>query len=77
MRARAPASASGPRRSSRGSAGSAPAARTDGSGDESWARLLRHLADAGPSELEDLQTELALTPKELKGPRVDGHVTFG
>ena len=37
--------------------------------DEGWARLLRHLADAGPSELEDLQTELALTPKELKGLR--------
>jgi hypothetical protein len=34
--------------------------------DEGWARLLRHLADLGPSELEDIQTELALTPKELK-----------
>src|SRR5262245_14921335 len=34
-----------------------------------WARLLRHLADAGPSELEDLQTELHLTPKELKSLR--------
>jgi hypothetical protein len=34
--------------------------------DEGWARLLRHLADVGPSELEDIQTELALTPKELK-----------
>jgi hypothetical protein len=34
--------------------------------DEGWARLLRHLADAGPSELDDLQTELALTPRELK-----------
>jgi len=34
--------------------------------DEEWRRLLRHLADAGPSELADLQTELALTPKELK-----------
>lgn len=34
--------------------------------DEGWARLLRHLANAGPSELEDLQTELALAPKELK-----------
>ncbi len=30
------------------------------------ARLLRHLADAGPSELEDLQLELELKPKELK-----------
>jgi hypothetical protein len=37
--------------------------------DESWARLLRHLADAGPSELDDLQTELALAPKELKSIR--------
>lgn len=37
--------------------------------DEGWARLLRHLADAGPSELEDLRTELALTPKELKSLR--------
>jgi hypothetical protein len=37
--------------------------------DESWARLLRHLADAGPSELDDLQTELSLTPRELKSLR--------
>jgi hypothetical protein len=37
--------------------------------DEGWARLLRHLDDAGPSELEDLQTELALSPKELKSLR--------
>jgi len=37
--------------------------------DEDWARLLRHLADAGPSELEDLQTELTLRPKELKSLR--------
>jgi hypothetical protein len=37
--------------------------------DEGWTRLLRHLADAGPSELEDLQTELALSPKELKSLR--------
>jgi hypothetical protein len=37
--------------------------------DEGGARLLRHLADAGPSELEDLQTELALAPKELKSVR--------
>jgi hypothetical protein len=28
--------------------------------------LLRHLAEAGPSELGDLQLELALAPKELK-----------
>ena len=34
--------------------------------DPQWARLLRHLADAGPSELEDLQLELDLKPKELK-----------
>ena len=37
--------------------------------DEGWGRLLRHLADAGPSELEDLQTELALSSKELKSLR--------
>ena len=40
-------------------------ARMEGA-DEGSARLLRHLGEAGPSELEDLQTELALTPKELK-----------
>ena len=28
--------------------------------------LLRHLAEAGPSELDDLQLELGLKPKELK-----------
>jgi len=33
---------------------------------EDWARLLHHLADAGPSTLADLQTELELKPKELK-----------
>jgi hypothetical protein len=33
---------------------------------EEWAILLRHLADAGPSTLADLQTELALKPRELK-----------
>jgi hypothetical protein len=33
---------------------------------EDWARLLRHLADAGPSTLADLQTELALKSKDLK-----------
>jgi hypothetical protein len=32
--------------------------------------LLRHLAEAGPSELGDLQLELALAPKELKWLRV-------
>ncbi len=31
--------------------------------------LLRHLAEAGPSELEDLQLELGLKPKELKALR--------
>jgi hypothetical protein len=34
--------------------------------DAGWARLLRHLAAAGPSELEDLRLELDLKPKELK-----------
>ena len=34
--------------------------------DRESARLLRHLAEAGPSELEDLQLELELKPKELK-----------
>ena len=37
--------------------------------DEGWGRLLHHLAAAGPSELEDLQRELSLTPKELKSLR--------
>ena len=32
-------------------------------------RLLRHLAEAGPSELDDLQLELDLAPKELKKMR--------
>jgi hypothetical protein len=34
--------------------------------EEEWARLLRHLASAGPSTLDDLRTELELKPKELK-----------
>jgi hypothetical protein len=34
--------------------------------DEGWARLLRHLGDAGPSSAEDLQVELELKPRELK-----------
>jgi hypothetical protein len=34
--------------------------------DQNWAKLLQHLAQAGPSELDDLQTELGLKPKELK-----------
>lgn len=37
--------------------------------DEGWGRLLRHLAETGPSELDDLQAELSLTPKELKSLR--------
>jgi hypothetical protein len=32
-------------------------------------QLLRHLREAGPSELEDLQVELSLSPKELKRRR--------
>jgi hypothetical protein len=36
---------------------------------EEWERLLRHLADTGPSTLDDLQTELGLKPKELKSLR--------
>jgi hypothetical protein len=36
---------------------------------DEWARLLRHLADAGPSAPEDLQAELGLKPKELKSLR--------
>ena len=34
--------------------------------DPDWGRLLRHLGEAGPSELEDLRHELGLKPKELK-----------
>jgi len=34
--------------------------------DPEWDRLLGHLAAAGPSNIEDLQVELALKPKELK-----------
>jgi hypothetical protein len=34
--------------------------------DPGWGRLLRHLREAGPSELEDLQLELELKPKALK-----------
>ena len=34
--------------------------------DPEWARLLRHLASAGPSELDDLRLELDLKPQELK-----------
>jgi hypothetical protein len=37
--------------------------------DPDWARLLDHLAEAGPSNIEDLQVELALKPKELKSLR--------
>jgi hypothetical protein len=37
--------------------------------DDEWSALLRHLAEAGPSTPEDLQTELGLKPKELKKVR--------
>jgi hypothetical protein len=37
--------------------------------DPEWKRLLDHLADAGPSNIEDLQVELDLKPKELKSLR--------
>jgi hypothetical protein len=37
--------------------------------DPRWARLLDHLADAGPSTTEDLRVELELKPKELKDLR--------
>jgi hypothetical protein len=37
--------------------------------DPGWKRLLRHLAEAGPSLLEDLRLELGLRPKELKDLR--------
>ena len=41
--------------------------------DPDWARLLRHLARAGPSELEDLQTELGLKAKGVEeAPRAAG-----
>jgi hypothetical protein len=38
-------------------------------GEAEWAPLLEHLDRAGPSTLEDLQTELSLKPKELKALR--------
>ncbi|MDP9308419.1 MAG: hypothetical protein M3P15_08940 [Actinomycetota bacterium] len=37
--------------------------------DPNWAHLLDHLAEAGPSNIEDLQVELGLKPKELKSLR--------
>jgi hypothetical protein len=37
-----------------------------GRAEPEWARLLDHLAVAGPSETEDLKVELDLKPKELK-----------
>jgi hypothetical protein len=37
--------------------------------DEDWTLLLRHLAAAGPSTLDDLQAELSLKPKDLKAIR--------
>jgi hypothetical protein len=38
--------------------------------DGDWRRLLEHLADAGPSELGDLQVELGWKPKVLKQVRL-------
>jgi hypothetical protein len=37
--------------------------------DRNWACLLDHLAEAGPSNIQDLQVELGLKPKELKSLR--------
>src|SRR2546430_1176269 len=37
--------------------------------DETWASFLSHLANAGPSTLDDLQTELNIRPKHLKSLR--------
>jgi len=37
--------------------------------DETWAWFLSHLANAGPSTLDDLQTELNIRPKDLKSLR--------
>jgi len=37
--------------------------------DPGWARLLRHLGDAGPSLVEDLQVELGLGPRDLRSLR--------
>ncbi len=34
--------------------------------DPDWARVLRHLAAAGPATADDLKTELGLKPRELK-----------
>lgn len=33
-----------------------------------WRRILRHLAEAGPSMAEDVQTELGLGPERAQGP---------
>jgi hypothetical protein len=37
--------------------------------DPGWARLLDHLAAAGPSNIDDVRTELGLSPKTLKSLR--------
>jgi hypothetical protein len=37
--------------------------------DDGWARLLRHLGDAGPSLAEDVQVELELSPRGLRSLR--------
>lgn len=47
----------------------AEVSRTEGGEDPHWTLLLRHLASAGPSTLDDLQTELSLKPNELKAIR--------
>jgi len=41
--------------------------------DRGWARLLDHLAAAGPSSIEDLRTELGLKRQELKSLRAPLH----
>ena len=37
--------------------------------DETWASFLLHLANAGPSTLDDLQTELNIRPRDLRSLR--------
>src|ERR1051326_2655798 len=37
--------------------------------DPEWKRLLDHLAEAGPTDIDDLRIELELKPKELKSLR--------
>jgi hypothetical protein len=40
--------------------------------DPNWARLLDHLAEAGPSNIEDLHVELELKPKDIGSANVTG-----